>query len=44
MLSPCPTYWRMSPIESCRHIDETMTEVFPLGVIRDLKAETDEQD
>ncbi len=44
VLSPCPTYWRMSPIESCRHIDETMTEVFPLGVIRDLKAETDEQD
>jgi len=44
VLSPCPTYWRMSPIDSYRHIDETMTEVFPLGVIRDRRAESDEQD
>ncbi|MFO8008005.1 MAG: thiamine pyrophosphate-dependent enzyme [Candidatus Brocadiia bacterium] len=43
VLSPCPTYWRMSPIDSYRHIDETMTEVFPLGVIRDRRAESDEQ-
>lgn len=34
-LSPCPTYWRMSPIESLRFIEEEMTRVFPLGVFRD---------
>jgi 2-oxoglutarate ferredoxin oxidoreductase subunit beta len=39
VLSPCPTYWRMTPIESCRHIEDTMAEVFPLGIIRDAKAE-----
>ncbi len=39
VLSPCPTYWRMSPAESYRHIEETMSKVFPLGTIRDARAE-----
>ncbi len=34
-LSPCPTYWRMSPVEAVHHIDDTLTKVFPLGVFRD---------
>jgi 2-oxoglutarate ferredoxin oxidoreductase subunit beta len=42
VLSPCPTYWRMSPIECFRHIEEVLTRVFPLGVIRDAKAENHE--
>ncbi len=42
VLSPCPTYWRMSPIESCRHIEEELTGVFPLGVVRDVKAPSHE--
>ncbi len=34
-LSPCPTYWRMSPIEAMRYVEETLSQVFPLGVFRD---------
>jgi 2-oxoglutarate ferredoxin oxidoreductase subunit beta len=34
-LSPCPTYWRMSPLESMAYIEEHMTSTFPLGVYRD---------
>jgi 2-oxoglutarate ferredoxin oxidoreductase subunit beta len=39
VLSPCPTYWRMTPAESYQHIEETMSRVFPPGVVRDVKAE-----
>lgn len=35
VLSPCPTYWHMGPVEAMRHIDEVMTKTFPLGVVRD---------
>ncbi|HUU43696.1 MAG TPA: thiamine pyrophosphate-dependent enzyme [Planctomycetota bacterium] len=35
VLSPCPTYWRMTPTEAMRHIDEATTQWFPLGVFRD---------
>ncbi|MGR3309575.1 MAG: thiamine pyrophosphate-dependent enzyme [Candidatus Brocadiales bacterium] len=35
ILSPCPVYWRMNPIESMKFIDESMTRTFPLGVIKD---------
>ena len=34
-LSPCPTYWRMTPVEAMRHIEENMVKTFPLGVFRD---------
>ena len=40
ILSPCPTYWRMTPVESCRFIEEEVMRVFPLGVIRDVKAKS----
>jgi len=39
ILSPCPTYWRMTPIEAFRHIEKVTTETFPLGIIRDAAAE-----
>ena len=35
ILSPCPTNWRMSPVESCRWIDEVMIKSYPLGVVKD---------
>jgi len=35
ILSPCPTNWKMSPIDSCRWIDDVMAKQFPLGVIKD---------
>lgn len=37
ILSPCPTNWKMSPVESCTWIDEVMSREFPLGVIKDSK-------
>ena len=39
LLSPCPTYWRMKPAEASRYLEETVTKVFPLGVVRDRGAE-----
>ena len=35
ILSPCPTNWKMTPIESWQWIDREMTKEFPLGVIKD---------
>lgn len=35
ILSPCPTNWKMSPLDSCRWIDEVMSKVYPLGVVKD---------
>ncbi len=35
ILSPCPTNWKLTPIESLRWIDNTVSHVFPLGVIKD---------
>jgi 2-oxoglutarate ferredoxin oxidoreductase subunit beta len=35
LLSPCPTYWRMSPAESMDWIEKEMTKVFPLGCLKD---------
>jgi len=37
VLSPCPTNWKMSPIQACKWIDEVMVKVFPLGVIKEVK-------
>jgi len=31
VLSPCPTYWRMTPAKSMEWIENEMTKVFPLG-------------
>jgi len=35
VLSPCPTYWGLSPKDSCKRIAGEMTQYFPLGVIKD---------
>ena len=39
VLSPCPTGWSMSPVKSMEWIDEKMTEVYPLGVVKDVSKE-----
>ena len=36
ILSPCPTNWKMSPLESWQWVDEEMAKGFPLGVIKDI--------
>jgi len=41
ILSPCPTNWKMTPLESWQWIDKEMTKEFPLGVIKDITAKKD---
>ncbi len=36
ILSPCPTNWKLSPLDSCTRIEEEIMMVFPLKVIKDL--------
>ena len=35
ILSPCPTYWRMTPEDAHKRVEGEMASEFPLGVIRD---------
>ena len=37
VLSPCPTYWRMSPAKAMEWIEKEMVKVFPLGKLKDIK-------
>ena len=34
LLSPCPTYWRMTPANAMEWIEKEMTKVFPLGRLK----------
>ena len=34
VLSPCPTYWRMSPTKAMEWLENNMTKVFPLGRLK----------
>jgi 2-oxoglutarate ferredoxin oxidoreductase subunit beta len=36
VLSPCPTYWRMTPAKAMEWIENEMTKVFPLGRLKDV--------
>jgi 2-oxoisovalerate ferredoxin oxidoreductase beta subunit len=35
ILSPCPTIWKMSPVEAQHWVSDVMEKTFPLGVMRD---------
>lgn len=35
VLSPCPTNWKMSSVDACKWVEETVTKTFPLKVIKD---------
>lgn len=35
ILSPCPTNWKLSPVDAAKRVEEVMTQVFPLKVIKD---------
>lgn len=35
ILSPCPTNWKMSPVDAAKRVGETMVKTFPLKVIKD---------
>lgn len=41
ILSPCPTNWRMTPLEAWQWIDKVMTKEYPLGVIKDITGTQD---
>src|SRR4249920_1443158 len=40
VLSPCPTIWKMSPVESQRWVRDVLEKTYPLGVICDRTRET----
>lgn len=35
VLSPCPTIWKMSPVDAQRWVREVMEKTYPLGVFQD---------
>ena len=35
VLSPCPTIWKMQPLEAQRWVREELAKVYPLGVFKD---------
>jgi 2-oxoisovalerate ferredoxin oxidoreductase beta subunit len=37
ILSPCPTIWKMTPLDAKKWIEEKLVKQFPLGVFRDRK-------
>ncbi|HPJ08417.1 MAG TPA: thiamine pyrophosphate-dependent enzyme, partial [Deltaproteobacteria bacterium] len=36
VLSPCPTNWKMTPVEAFRYLEERMEKEYPLGVFKDI--------
>jgi 2-oxoglutarate ferredoxin oxidoreductase subunit beta len=41
ILSPCPTNWKMSPLQSWQWIEKEMTRTFPLGILKNVRGEKD---
>ena len=39
VLSPCPTIWKMQPVEAQHWVRDVMEKTFPLGVLRDRTKE-----
>ncbi|MEA3485299.1 MAG: thiamine pyrophosphate-dependent enzyme [Candidatus Aerophobetes bacterium] len=39
VLSPCPTNWRLSPLDALKWLEQKMIAYYPLGVIKDLTPE-----
>ena len=37
VLSPCPTNWKMTPLDSCKWIQEVLVEHFPTGQLVDRR-------
>ncbi len=44
LLSICPTWWGMNPLEAIRHVEESMIEYYPLGVFRDRLADQEQSE
>ena len=41
ILSPCPTNWKMTPIQAWKWVDDEMSKVFPYGVYKDVTEKKD---
>ena len=39
ILSPCPTGWKMKPVNAIKWIDDVVTKQYPLGVFKDCGQE-----
>jgi 2-oxoisovalerate ferredoxin oxidoreductase beta subunit len=39
ILSPCPTIWKMSPVDAQKWVRDVMEKTYPLGVLRDHTAD-----
>lgn len=35
ILSPCPTNWKMTPVDACQWIEDHVIKCYPLGTIKD---------
>jgi len=35
ILSPCPTNWKMTPVDACQWIEDHVIQSYPLGTIKD---------
>jgi 2-oxoisovalerate ferredoxin oxidoreductase beta subunit len=42
VLSPCPTIWKMTPVDAQRWVRDVMEKTYPLGVLRDRMKERPE--
>lgn len=40
ILSQCPTNWKLSPVEATQRVEDAMTEIFPIKVIKDQIGKT----
>jgi 2-oxoglutarate ferredoxin oxidoreductase subunit beta len=36
ILSPCPTNWKLSPVDACKRVEEDVERNYPLKVIKDM--------
>ena len=36
VLSPCPTNWKLSPVDSCKWIEEILINTYPIGILKDV--------
>jgi len=36
VLSPCPTNWKLSPVDACKWIEEIFINTFPIGILKDV--------
>ena len=41
ILSPCPSGWKLDPVDSLKWIEENMHKQFPIGVYRDITKEVE---